>query len=169
MKTLICIKKMVLLNDMVHIKLVGFGIRLCEMFLLCFCSFLFFFKFHVRKGKCLYLDSSWEEKFPFSPISIQPLSARNSKLFPFIGCFTRSLAGPSPGPRAPKGGSSFQPGQGWGALPGECMWETYFAVAFFGFKKKKKGLLWSVETFISIEFKGSLLVRCIICKLSTET
>lgn len=45
-----------LLNVMVDIKLVSFGILLCEMFLLCFCSF--FFKLHVRKGKLLYLESS---------------------------------------------------------------------------------------------------------------
>lgn len=120
----------VLLNVMVETKAVGFGILLSEMFLLCFCSFLYF-KFHVRKGKLFYLESSWKEKFPFSPISTQPLSARNSKPFPWVGGFTRSSAGRSPRPGPPKGRSSFQPGQGWGALPGKRMWETYFAVAFF--------------------------------------
>ena len=115
-----------------------------------------FFKFHVRKGKLLYLESSWKEKFPFSPISFGPLSARNFKLFPFFGLS-------QPQAKTTKG-RTFLPGsagQGWGALPGEHMWETYFAVAFFFLKKK--GLLWSAKTFICIKFKGSLLLHCIIC------
>lgn len=88
-------KSMVLLNVKVGMELVGFGILVCEVILFCFDSFFFFLKFHTRKGKFLYMEPSSKEKFPLSPISVWLLSARNSKLFPFIGCFTQSSAGPA--------------------------------------------------------------------------
>lgn len=120
-----------------------------------------FFKFHVKK-KMKNITSGIYLKGEISILS-HLCSARNSKLFPFIGCFTLNLAGPSPRPRPPKGGSSSQ-------VKAEMLHQknTYkkctLLLLFLDLKEKTKVLLWSVKTFISSKFKGSLLVHCITWK-----
>lgn len=127
-------------------------------FALLFLPSFLFLKFHVRKGKLLYVESSWKEKFPSSPISIQPLSARNSKLFPFIGSFTWTLASPSPRPRPP-----FLPaGSRLRCFTRRPHVRNLLYGCFF-WVLRKKIILWSVKTFLSTKFKGTLLVHCIIC------
>lgn len=125
------------------------------------CTFvpLCFFKFHVKK-----ITSGVYLKREISILS-HLCSARNSKLFPFItGCFTVNVAGHSPRPRPPKGGSSSQ-------VKAEVLHQenTYKKLAllfvfFFFWFKRKKILLWSVKTFINTTFKRSLLVHCITWK-----
>lgn len=125
------IKFMVLLNGMVDIKWVGFGILLCEMFILRFCSCL----------PSFFLSSMWEkENFYMWNLlekrNFHPLPSLFSPSQPGIqNCFhlLALLLGPWQVPAPGQDHHSFQPGQGWGALLGDHMWETYFTVAFFGF------------------------------------
>lgn len=119
---------MALLNAVGDKKLVCFGIPLGEISLLHFCSILF--KFHVKK-----ITSGFYLRREFSILS-HLCSARNLKLFPFIGCFTLNLAGPSPRTRPPKVGSSNQVKAE--VLHQENTHKKLTLLLLFWIKKKKK-------------------------------
>lgn len=106
----------------------------------------------------LHLESTWKERFPFSPIFVQP-GIHNCFHLLVVLLWTWQVPATSQDHQR----EDLPASQGWGATPAKHIQDTYFAVAFFGLKKKKL-LVWSVKTSINTKFKGSLLVHFITRK-----